>query len=78
MLLIYRGAHPEVYVLDGNDEVPLRDPKGNRIEEARQGEPVEVPDEVAKNLLAQGTWDRASAAPVNTKPSAPLAQGTGA
>lgn len=83
MLLIYSGAHPSVYVLDGNDEVPLRDKNGDRIEEAQQGEPVDVPDEIAVKLLEQGTWNRVAAptpaTPV-TRPTAPLtpAQGTGA
>jgi hypothetical protein len=55
MKLIYSGAHPEVYVLDGDAEVP-------GLEAVRQGEPVEVPDELAKNLLAQSTWEPADKA----------------
>lgn len=85
MLLIYRGAHPDVYVLDGNDEIPLRDKNGEPVEEASQGEPVEVPDHIAVKLLEQDTWEKASAPaqpakPASTRPSAPLtpAQGTGA
>lgn len=84
MLLIYSGAHPTVYVLDGNDEVPLFDKDGKSIEEASQGEPVEVPDEVAEKLLEQECWTKAPSTPPpatsSRRPSAPLtpAQGTGA
>jgi hypothetical protein len=44
--VIYDGPYPEV-------ELPL---SASRTEVVKKGESLDVPDDLAKNLIEQGTW----------------------
>lgn len=54
MRIVYEGHTPEVYV-------PLDDTGTNEVWCTR-GEPVEVPDTLAKSLLQQSVWSEAEEA----------------
>jgi hypothetical protein len=68
MKIKYCGAHPDVFVPEYEDGIPA-------LRHVVNGEPVEVPDEVAKRLLEQDTW---VAVKSTTPKAAPSGTTTGA
>lgn len=50
MLIVYSGPHPEVVVDDFSQNQVIKN-----------GEPTDIPDDIAASLLNQATWSKAPA-----------------
>jgi len=53
MRLVYVGPHDAVEIYPTGGEEPM-------VTAQRDGDPIEVPDEMAANLLEQGTFRKAT------------------